>query len=126
MVSPLNAPDKLDYKGIERLVDHILLGGVHGLFILGTTGEAPSLSRHLKREMIKHSCSLVSKRVPILVGITDTSSVESIKLADYAADAGADALVLAPPLSANEFLLRTVVQQASMVWVKDSYHPKFI
>ena len=80
MVSPLNAPDKLDYKGIERLVDHILLGGVHGLFILGTTGEAPSLSRHLKKEMIKHSCSLVSKRVPILVGITDTSFVESINL----------------------------------------------
>ena len=97
MVSPLNAPDKLDYKGIERLVDHILLGGVHGLFILGTTGEAPSLSRHLKREMIKHSCSLVSKRVPILVGITDTSSVESINLAEYAANSGANALVLAPP-----------------------------
>ena len=97
MVSPLNAPDKLDYKGIERLVDHILLGGVHGLFILGTTGEFPSLSLHLKREMITYSCSFVSKRVPILVGITDTCFAESINLAEFAANAGADALVLAPP-----------------------------
>ena len=31
-------------KGLERLVEHMLAGGVHGLFILGTTGEGPSLS----------------------------------------------------------------------------------
>jgi len=42
MVTPLEDWDKLDYHGIEKLINHILKGGVHGLFILGTTGEAPS------------------------------------------------------------------------------------
>jgi 2-dehydro-3-deoxy-D-pentonate aldolase len=44
MVTPLEDWDKLDYQGIEKLINHILKGGVHGLFVLGTTGEAPSLS----------------------------------------------------------------------------------
>ena len=42
MVTPLEDWDKLDHHGIEKLINHILKGGVHGLFILGTTGEAPS------------------------------------------------------------------------------------
>ena len=43
MVTPLNADGSLDLEGTERLVEHILAGGVHGLFLLGTTGEAPDL-----------------------------------------------------------------------------------
>jgi len=38
MVTPLEDWDKLDYQGIEKLINHILKGGVHGLFVLGTTG----------------------------------------------------------------------------------------
>ena len=44
MVTPLLDRDTLDVAGLERLIEHILAGGVHGLFILGTTGEAASLS----------------------------------------------------------------------------------
>ena len=43
MVTPLRSRDALDVPGLERLIEHILAGGVHGLFILGTTGEAPAL-----------------------------------------------------------------------------------
>jgi len=84
-------------SGLECLIEHILDGGVHGLFILGTTGEAPSLSYALRRELIERTCQQVGGRVPVLVGITDTAFVESLGLGCAAADAGADALVLAPP-----------------------------
>jgi 4-hydroxy-tetrahydrodipicolinate synthase len=70
---------------------------VTGLFILGTTGEGPSLGYRLRREMIERTCQLVKRRVPVLVGITDTAFVESVNLARLAAEAGADAVVLAPP-----------------------------
>jgi 2-dehydro-3-deoxy-D-pentonate aldolase len=70
---------------------------VHGLFILGTTGEAPSLSYALRREMIERTCAIVRGRLPVLVGITDTSAAESIALAQHAAKQGADAVVIAPP-----------------------------
>ncbi|WP_232766497.1 dihydrodipicolinate synthase family protein [Geminisphaera colitermitum] len=97
MVTPLSAPDTLDVPGLERLVEHIISGGVHGLFLLGTTGEAPSLSYRLRQELIVRSCRLVRERVPVLVGITDTSFTESLNVARCAAEAGATALVLSAP-----------------------------
>lgn len=97
MVTPLRDRDTLDVAGVERLIEHVLTGGVHGLFILGTTGEAPSLSYRLRRELITRTCQQVANRVPVLVGITDTAIVESISLARYAADAGAQALVTSTP-----------------------------
>jgi 4-hydroxy-tetrahydrodipicolinate synthase len=97
IVTPLRSRDELDVAGLERLIEHILAGGVHGLFVLGTTGEAPSLSYRLRRELIERTCKQVAGRVPVLVGITDTAFVEAAHLAQFAAEAGAQALVLAPP-----------------------------
>jgi 4-hydroxy-tetrahydrodipicolinate synthase len=79
------------------LIEHILDGGVHGLFILGTTGEAPSLSYRLRHELIDRACKQVNGRVPVLVGITDTCFTESVNIAVKSKDAGAQAVVLAPP-----------------------------
>ncbi len=97
MITPLLDRDTLDVAGLERLIEHILAGGVHGLFILGTTGEAPSLSYRLRYELIERVCGQVKGRVPVLVGITDTSFVESVNIARKARQAGAQAVVLAPP-----------------------------
>lgn len=97
MITPLRSRDQLDVAGLERLIEHILAGGVEGLFILGTSGEAPSLSYRLRRELIDRVCRQVAGRVPVLVGITDTAMVEMLHIARYAADAGARALVLAAP-----------------------------
>ena len=97
MVTPLLGRDTLDAAGLERLIEHILAGGVHGLFILGTTGEGPSLGYRLRCELIERVCAQVAGRVPVLVGITDTAFVESVRIAQKAGKEGAQALVLAPP-----------------------------
>ena len=97
LVTPLVARDSLDTDGLHRLLEHVIDGGVSGVFILGTTGEAPSLSYRLRREMIAQTIRIVDHRVPVLVGVTDTAFVESVELAKYAADCGADAAVLTTP-----------------------------
>jgi len=97
LVTPLRSRDELDMAGLERLIEQVLSGGVHGVFILGTTGEAPSLSYRLRRELIDRTCKLVDGRVPVLVGITDTAFVESTGIARHAAEAGAQALVVSTP-----------------------------
>ena len=56
-----------------------------GLFHLGTTGEAPSLSHRLRREKMTLTLEQVEKKVPVLVGRTDTSFAESINIAEYVA-----------------------------------------
>ncbi len=97
LVTPLTDRDTLDTPGLERLIERLIAGGVGGLFILGTTGEGPSLSYRLRREVIDLTCRQARGRVPVLVGITDTAFVESVNIARHAADAGADAVVAAPP-----------------------------
>ncbi len=97
IITPLKDIDTLDVEGLEKLVEHILAGGVSGIFVLGTTGEFSSLSYRLRNELVERVCKQVAGRVPVLVGITDTSIIESENLARKAADFGAEALVAAPP-----------------------------
>ena len=97
LVTPLLDNDTLDIKGLEKLIEHVIAGGVNGVFILGTTGEFAGLSYKIRNELIRQTCALVKGRVPVLVGITDSAFTESLNLARTAADHGAEAVVLAPP-----------------------------
>ena len=97
LVTPLIDNETLDIESLENLVEHLIQGGVHGLFILGTTGEEQSLSYKLRHEMIRQSARINRGRLPLLVCVTDTSIVESIQLAHIAAECGADGVVSAPP-----------------------------
>jgi 4-hydroxy-tetrahydrodipicolinate synthase len=97
LVTPLTADDRLDYAGLEKLIEHLITGGVHGVFIMGTTGEGPSLEYSVRRDLIKTVCNQIDGRVPVLVGITDASYKESICIAERSKEYGAKAAVLAPP-----------------------------
>lgn len=97
MITPLKSNDELDRPGVEKLIEHIIGGGVHGLFLLGTNGEGPSLSYRIKKEFLKLSCEIIKGRVPVLVGITDSAFTEAIEMAEYSKSVGADSVVVAPP-----------------------------
>jgi 4-hydroxy-tetrahydrodipicolinate synthase len=97
MVTPMASLTALDHAGVEALVEHIIAGGIHALFILGTTGEGPALSYTVRRELVQRVCQQVGMRIPVLVGITDTAYIESLRLAEHAAHCGASAVVAAPP-----------------------------
>lgn len=97
IVTPLLDDNTLDIEGLERLIEHVVAGGVHGIFILGTTGESQSLGYGLRCEMIKQSARILKRRIPLLVGISDTSIADSVALANVASEFGADAVVSAPP-----------------------------
>lgn len=97
LVTPLLSADAVDVAGLERLLEHVVGGGVHGLFVLGTTGEGPSLSSAVQKELVGRVVRLVAGRVPVLVGISDASLAESVAIASCAAESGADAVVAGPP-----------------------------
>lgn len=97
MVTPLHSNGELDKKGTERLIKHLIHGGVHGIFILGTTGEASSLKPSLTKELIELSCKEANGLTKMLVGISHTSTDVSLKLAQVAKQNGADAVVALTP-----------------------------
>lgn len=97
LVTPLLDNNTLDIDGLSRLIEHVIDGGVHGLFILGTTGEAQSLSFDLRAQVIVETTRILKGRLPLLVGISDTSVSDSCRLAEIAKENNADAVVSAPP-----------------------------
>jgi 4-hydroxy-tetrahydrodipicolinate synthase len=97
MVTPLGEDLTLDEKGLERLIEHLISGGVHGIFILGTTGEAPNLPYDVRSALIEQTCKRVASRVPVIVGITDTSYRDALRMAAKSYECGAQAVVAAPP-----------------------------
>lgn len=104
IVTPLATPfastspePTLDPRALERLIEHVIAGGVTGIFFLGTTGEFSSLGRELQMEIIRRGCAQVKRRVPVMVGISSPAISESLRLAEAAAEAGADAVVAAAP-----------------------------
>src|SRR5271165_1287536 len=101
MITPLATPlldaDTLDCPALEKLIDRVTAGGVDGVFPLGTTGEAQSISYRLRAEVIRRTCDQARGRVSVLAGVTDTAFRESLRMADVAAQTGAYAVVAAPP-----------------------------
>ena len=79
LVTPFKEDKSIDFAAYEKLIDFVLEGGVNYVVVLGTTGETPTLSQEEKVELIQATFSIVSARVPIVVGIAgnDTASVVS-------------------------------------------------
>ena len=97
MVTPLAAPDALDVESKERMVRHLLDGGVDGIFLLGTTGEGPHLPYAVREALVKKVCSIVKGKVPVLVGITETDMEDALAFAAKCKRFGASGVVAAPP-----------------------------
>jgi 4-hydroxy-tetrahydrodipicolinate synthase len=97
LVTPLSGPDALDEEALERLIEHVVAGGVAGVFLLGTTGEGASLAPAVRRRLVERATRLVRRRVAVLAGVTDNSFSEMVRYARHAADCGADAVVATTP-----------------------------
>lgn len=95
LVTPLTEKYTLDDAAVEKIFEHIRPGAGKP-FILGTTGEAASLSLSLKRDYIRKAGSI--RRTEILyAGIGSNCLQESIDLAKYAFDNGVDVVVATLP-----------------------------
>lgn len=116
VVTPLNEDYSLDIVGLENVIEHLITGGVHGLFILGTTGEGPHLSHAIRKEVISETIRINNGRLPVLTGVTDTSITELVDMCDYSKAAGVDAVVLAAPYFAP------IHQSELESWMKQVIH----
>ncbi|MFE6930775.1 dihydrodipicolinate synthase family protein [Streptomyces sp. NPDC057699] len=97
VVTPLTADGELDRASLERVVGHLLDGGVSGLFALGSSGETAYLTPAQQDEVIKVIISASAGQVPVLVGAIETTTNRAIERARAAAGLGADAVVATAP-----------------------------
>lgn len=97
VVTPLTADGALDRPSLERVVGHLLDGGVSGLFALGSSGETAYLTPGQQDEVIEVITSAAAGQVPVLVGAIETTTNRAIERARRAAELGADAVVATAP-----------------------------
>jgi 4-hydroxy-tetrahydrodipicolinate synthase len=77
LVTPFDANQEIDYNALERVINHVIEGGVEYLVTLGTTGETPTLSKEEKIEIARFTIATAKDRVPVVVGAggSDTRAV---------------------------------------------------
>lgn len=118
VVTPLMGRSSLDEIAFCKLINGLIESGVHGLFLLGSTGEFCSLNGRTQRAVIDKGCAAARGRVPVVVNVSHTSLDESVRLAKYAWRAGAGAVAICPPYYfsvAQSDLARSMVKFARRV-----------
>jgi len=97
LVTPFKADESIDWNALEKLIDHVINGGIDYVVSLGTTGETPTLSSEEKLDLIKFTFEKVKKRVPVVVGIGDYNTRDVVKrLESCPLDEAAAVLSVAP------------------------------
>lgn len=97
MVTPLNDDESLDEPALRRLVNHLIAAGVHGLFAVGSQGEAYALTPEEKRRVIEIVIDEARGRVPVYAGTGAVTTSETIALTQMAERAGAQAVSVITP-----------------------------
>jgi dihydrodipicolinate synthase/N-acetylneuraminate lyase len=98
VTTPFDATGAVDASAFARNLDALLDAGVHGFVATGTMGEAGALSAGERRLVIETAVGAAGGRVPVIAGVSSGTPADSIAHARAAADAGADAIMLLPPL----------------------------
>ena len=97
MITPMLDAKTLDESAAAAIIERMIAAGVAGIFVLGTTGESQSVPMHLRFDFVEMAAKHIAGRVPLLVGISETSLEDSLALAAHAKKCGAVAVVSAPP-----------------------------
>ncbi|MER9252975.1 dihydrodipicolinate synthase family protein [Mesorhizobium sp. M0598] len=97
VVTPLNADFSIDFPSFTRTIENLLDGGVHGLFVLGSTSEVVFHDEAGRRAILEHAVKVNNGRVPIFAGVIDPTTDRVINHARIARSAGADAIVVTAP-----------------------------
>lgn len=97
MLTPLLPDESADLPSVERLIDYLISSGVHGLWLLGTSGEFAGLAAAERRRVVECTLAHVAGRVPVVVNVGDGSTKLAIEHARHAVACGARRLALTPP-----------------------------
>jgi 4-hydroxy-tetrahydrodipicolinate synthase len=97
LVTPMTETGDIDWAALERLIDWHISNGTQALGLVGTTGEASTLSHPEHREVIRFGVSHAGGRIPIMAGTGSNATLEAVELTVSAAEAGADCALLVTP-----------------------------
>lgn len=99
-VPPMMTPfrnGKVDFEAFSKLVDYQVKSGTHGILVNGTTSEPSTLTTEERNLLVRTAIEVVGKRIPVVAATGSQSFDETVQLTEFAAKAGADALLVVTP-----------------------------
>lgn len=87
----------LDIKANQRIWDFVIEAGIDGIVLMGSTGEFFAMTMEQKKELVLEAVNHINNRVPLIVGTGSIRQEETIELTRFAADKGADGVIIVPP-----------------------------
>ncbi len=102
LVTPFHEDDTIDFGGLEKLIEHVISGGVEYLVSMGTTGESATLSEEERFSIIDFTIKTANKRVPVVGGFGGNNTAEIIRsikkyTSDKTPENNIDAVLIASP-----------------------------
>lgn len=97
LVTPLNENGRLMEDALRKVIDYTIAGGVHGVFVLGSTGEIYGLDFEQKKRAIEITVEHTAGRVPVYAGASEITTRDCIQLAKLAEAIGVQALSVLTP-----------------------------
>ena len=94
LITPLTEQEKIDERGVDKLLERVVGGGIKTLLALGSTGEQATLRDAEKRRLLQVVKNAMPAGVALIVGTGDTGTLRAIDNAKMAQDAGADGIVV--------------------------------
>jgi 4-hydroxy-tetrahydrodipicolinate synthase len=104
MVTPLTTDDVINEHALRKLTNHLIAGGIHGVFAMGSQGEFWAFSADEKQRVWEVVVEETNHRVPVYVGTAAITTRETISLTHLAEKTGVDAVSILTPffVSPNE------------------------
>ncbi|MBS1765545.1 MAG: 4-hydroxy-tetrahydrodipicolinate synthase [Bacteroidetes bacterium] len=97
LVTPFLKNGKIDFDALEKIVNHVIKGGVDYLVVMGTTGESVVLSAEEKKEVLDFIIKINKNRVPLVYGVGGNNTTEVIKYLHALPANGVDAILSVSP-----------------------------
>jgi len=97
IVTPFHKQGTIDFTALERLIEHLLSGGVNYLVVQGTTAETATLTREEKNALAEFVVDIVNKRVPLVIGIGGNNTQDVLNTIRSNSLEGYDAILSVTP-----------------------------
>ena len=97
LITPFTKENQIDYEAFASLLEFQIAEGTDAIIVCGTTGEASTLSRAERQQLIAFAVRQTAGRVPVIAGSGSNSTENAIAFSQDAQQAGADALLVVTP-----------------------------
>lgn len=98
LLTPMTETEELNEAGLRALVRHVMNGGVHGLYVNGTTGEFYSFDLGQKKRSLEIVMEENAGKLPVIAGAAAITTRMVIKEVKMAESMGADAVTVLTPM----------------------------